>query len=105
MGLRAPGRVTVEIREVAERPDPVRRFRLTRAVGRDGIDLEQPVDFAVGQPVLVRLRLPGHERQLELAGTVAASDDGPPRSIDLGALAAEERGIIVAYVEERLGLQ
>ncbi|MBI5479513.1 MAG: hypothetical protein HY906_11685 [Deltaproteobacteria bacterium] len=104
MGLRAPARMTVEIREVAARPDPVRRFRLTRAVGRDGIDLEQPIDFGVGQPVLVRLRLPGHERLLELAGTVAASDDGPPRSLDLDDLGAEERGVIVAYVEERLGL-
>jgi hypothetical protein len=103
MGLRAPARMTVEIRELAERPDPVRRFRLTRAVGRDGIDLEQPLDFGVGQPVIVRLRLPGGDRLLEVAGTVVAGDDGSPRSIDLGDLEAEERGLIVAYVEERLG--
>ena len=105
MGLRAPARVTVEIREVAARPDPVRRFRVTRTVGRDGIDLDQPLDFAVGQPVLVRLRLPGQERQLELFGTVAADPSGTPTDIQLEDLPAQDRTDIVAYVEERLGLK
>ena len=105
MGLRAPARVTVEIREVAARADPVRRFRVTRAVGRDGIDLDQPLDFAIGQPVLVRLRLPGQERQLELFGTVAADPSGAPMGIQLEDLPAQDRTDIVAYVEERLGLK
>jgi len=103
MSLRAPVRVTVEIREVAARPDPLRRFRLTRTVGRDGIDLEQPIDLGAGQPVLARLRLPGQDRVLELAGTVADDHEGAPRAIDLGDLDAQDRGDIVAYVEERLG--
>lgn len=89
---------------VAERPDPVRCFRLTSALGRDGIDLTHPVGLAPGQPVLVRLRLPGQERLLELAGTVAGADEAAPRSIELGALLPQDRADIVAYVEERLGL-
>jgi hypothetical protein len=105
MGLRAPARVTVEIREVAARPDPVRRFRVTRAIGRDGIDLAQPVDFAVGQPVLVRLRLPGRDRTLELPGTVSADPSGAPIGIQLEDLPTQDRTDIVAYVEERLGLK
>jgi hypothetical protein len=105
MGLRAAVRVTVEIREVAARPDPARRFRLTRTVGRDGLDLEQPIDFGAGQPVMVRFRLPGQDRVLELAGTVAGDDEGAPRSIELGDLNAQDRADIVAYVKERLGLQ
>ena len=97
--------MTVEVREVAGRPDPVRRFRLTRAVGRDGIDLVRPLDFAVGTPVLVRLRLPGRDRVLELAGTVAPDASGAPLGIELGDVPAQDRTDIVAYVEERLGLK
>jgi hypothetical protein len=104
MGLRAPARVTVEIRGVEARPDPVRRFRLSRNVGRDGIDLEQPLDLDVGQPVLVHFRLPGQERRLELAGRVAGDDSGAARGIELGDLLAQDRTDIVAYVTERLGL-
>jgi hypothetical protein len=104
MGLRAPARVTVEIRAVEERPDPVRRFRLSRNVVRDGIELEQPLDLDVGQPVLVRLRLPGQERPLELAGRVVGDDAGAPRGIELGDLPAQDRADIVGYVTERLGL-
>jgi hypothetical protein len=96
--------MTVEIREAAARPDPERRFRLTRAVGRDGIDLDVPVDFAAGQPVTVRLRLPGSERRLELAATVGGDLDGAPRELLFGNLAADARDALVAYVEERLGL-
>ena len=105
MGVRAPGRMTVEIREGAARPDPVRRFRLTTAVGRDGLDLDRPVDFDAGQPVLVRLRLPGQARTMELAGTVAGDAETAPRSIEFADLPVEDRTDIVAYVEERLGLK
>lgn len=97
--------MTVEVREVAGRPDPVRRFRLARAVGRDGIDLLRPLDLAAGTPVLVRLRLPGQDRLLELAGTVAADSPEGPRGIQLGDLPARDRADIVAYVEERLRLK
>ncbi len=97
--------MTVEVREVTGRPDPTRRFRLTRALGRDGVDLVRPLDLAVGRPVLVRLRLPGRERVLELAGTVAGDSEEGPRSIEFGDLPAPDRTDIVAYVEERLGLK
>jgi hypothetical protein len=96
--------MTVEIREAAARPDPARRFRLTRAIGRDGVDLDQPLDFAAGQPVTVRLRLPGGERRLELPGTVGDDRAGAPREILFGELAPEDRDALVAYLEERLGL-
>ncbi len=97
--------MTVEVREVAGRPDPVRLFRLTRAVGRDGIDLVRPLDFAAGTPVVVRLRLPGQDRVLELAGTVAGDSAEGPGSIQFADVPARDRTDIVAYVEERLGLK
>jgi hypothetical protein len=100
MGLRAPARITVEIREVAARPDPARCFRLTRSIGPDGLELERPAAFAPGTPVVLRLRLPGGEEHLEVAG----ADDAPAREIVFGALDDAARRALRAYLEERLGL-
>ncbi|HEY3358320.1 MAG TPA: hypothetical protein VGQ83_34040 [Polyangia bacterium] len=105
MGLRVSARVSVEVREVAARPDPQRRFRLSRALGPDELELERAVGFAPGQPVLLRFRLPATAERLEITGVVASpADDEGPRLVRFPDIDPDLRRRLVAYLEERLGL-
>jgi len=105
MGLRAPARITIEVREVASRPDPVRRFRLSRSLGPDDVEVERDVGFPPGQPVRVRLRLPATAERLDLDGVVAPEDEpAAARIVCFIDLDPEVRRRLVAYLEERLGL-
>jgi hypothetical protein len=105
MGLRVSARVSVEIREVAARPDPRRRFRLSRSLGPDELELERDAGFAPGQPVLLRFRLPATAERVEVTGLVAEPEDGDvPRLVRFPDLDPDLRRRIVTYLEERLGL-
>jgi hypothetical protein len=79
----------------------VRRFRLSRSIGPDSLELAGPAGFAPEQPLLLRLRLPGADHALELAGAVV-SEDG--RELRFGDLDPDLRRELVVYLEERLGL-
>jgi hypothetical protein len=104
MGLRVAARVCVEVREVATRPDPRRRFRLSRSLGPDELELERPSGFAPGQPVELRFRVPATAERLELTGVVAGDAEEGPRLVRFPDVDPELRRRLVAWLEERLGL-
>jgi hypothetical protein len=104
MGLRAPARITIEVRELASRPDPTRRFRLSRSLGPDDVEVERDVGFPPGQPVRLRLRIPATAERLEVTGVVTADDDAAARVVRFVDLDPDVRRRLVADLEERLGL-
>ncbi|HVZ71286.1 MAG TPA: hypothetical protein VHJ20_02830 [Polyangia bacterium] len=84
--LRAPVAVPVEIRVGDVGSDARRVFRLSAAIGEDGVRLVRPAPFEIGRPVAVRFTLPG-----ATAGEPAAA---APLALDaelLHADAADER--------------
>jgi hypothetical protein len=105
MGLRLPARVSVELREVASRPDPLRRYRLSRSLGPDELELERDAGFDPGQPVALRFRLPATSEWVELTGLVAVPEgEAAPRLVVFPDLDPDLRRRLVVYLEERLGI-
>ena len=96
--LRAPIAVPVEIRAPARRV-----FRLTAAVGEDGLRLARGASFEVGRPVDVRFELPDGGGALALTAIVGEGhiDDDELGFVDPPAAAREA---IRRYVHGRLGL-
>lgn len=98
VSLRAPIAVPVEIRA------PKRRaFRLTAAIGEDGIRLARGASFEIGRPVDLSFDLPDGGGALALRATVGEGDaaDDQLAFIDPPAGAREA---IRRYVHGRLGL-
>jgi len=106
LGLQAPAAVAVELRATERRV-----FRLTRAIGPQGLRLAHPAPFEIGQPVDLRLRLPDADERLELRAEVVAVDDESEREGAAGGCGlalldtpGETRQALAAYVAKRLGL-
>jgi hypothetical protein len=106
VSLRAPLAIPVQIR-VGER----RCFRLSRAVGVDGLRLERPAPFDPGQPVIATFTLPDGGTPLGVRAVVEPDDDDDDgegeqggRELAFPALPSEARDAVVRYVAERLGL-
>jgi PilZ domain-containing protein len=98
VSLRAPIAVPVEIRA------PKRRvFRLSAAVGEDGIRLARGTAFEPGRPVDVRFALPDGGGALALPAIVDAGD-APDDEIAFVDPPADAREAIRRYVHGRLGL-
>jgi hypothetical protein len=104
LGLQAPAAVPVEVRASRRRV-----FRLSLAIGEEGVRLERPAPFELGERVELRLAVPDGE-QLTLRATVEAVDDEDERS-DKGGRALrfiepphEARRTLHGYVARRLGL-
>jgi hypothetical protein len=98
VSLRAPIAVPVEIRAPARR-----LFRLTAAVGEDGIRLARGASFEPGRPVDVRFRLPDGGGELALTAVVAEGEAADDR-IAFVDPPAGAREAIRRYVHQRLGL-
>ena len=97
VSLRAPIAVPVEIRAPARRV-----YRLSAAVGEDGIRLARGASFEPGRPVDVRFALPDGA-PLALAAVVDAGDaeDDEMAFVDPPA---DAREALRRYVHGRLGL-
>lgn len=109
-GLVAPAAFPLELREARD-ADARRVFRLCRAIGESGIELERPAPFEPGRPVELRFRLPGSPTPLALRAelTLLGEDeeqDGARGAMGLAFLAldAASRLAIGRYVLPRLGL-
>ena len=98
VSLRAPIAVPVEVRA-----DGKRAFRLAAAIGVDGLRLETPVPFEVGRIVEARLQLPGGAR-LSLPARLAGDAEEPAGELLFLEPPADARGVIHAYVVDRLEL-
>jgi hypothetical protein len=94
----APLRVTAEIRALDAGVQVVRVFRLTRAIGEDGVAFARELPFEPGRPVRVELRLPDDPAPLAAAGRVTSE------GVELGAVDSETRARLRAYVIERMSL-
>ncbi|HET6150677.1 MAG TPA: PilZ domain-containing protein [Polyangia bacterium] len=111
MSLRAPIAVTVEVRAAGRRV-----FRLAANLGEDGLALERPAPFERGRPVEINFALPDGGERLRLDARVETGGDddqdedagrqGPAggRELTFLSIGPEERGLLRAYVIERLGL-
>jgi hypothetical protein len=104
LGLQAPAAVPVEVRASQRRV-----FRLSLAIGEEGVRLARPAPFELGERVEVRLVLPDGA-ELTLRATVEAVDDEDERA-DQGGRALrfisaphDARHALHAYVARRLGL-
>jgi hypothetical protein len=109
--VQAPIAVAVEIRALDTGPRLTRAFRLSLAIGEDGLRLERDLPFEPGRPVSVELVLPDETRPLRATGTVVAvapddeQDEGEssrPRAVAFTSLDPEARRRVVRYVAERM---
>jgi hypothetical protein len=102
--LQAPAAVPVELRASRRRV-----FRLSAEIGEEGVRLERPAPFELGEPVELRLPVPDAE-PVVLRATVEAVDDEDERSGQGGRALrfieppAEARRVLRGYVLQRLGL-
>ena len=110
MHLPAPLAIAAEIRALDVGPRLDRVWRLTLAIGEDGLRLERDLPFEAGRPVGVVLTLPDDDVALSASGVVEAvpPDDeaaegevARPRAIAFRALADDARRRILRYVKER----
>src|SRR5436305_8716223 len=105
LGLQAPAAVPVELRASRRRV-----FRLSREIGEEGLRLERPAPFELGEPVEIRFLLPGTEEPMTLRASVEAVDDEDERSglggrgLRLIEAPHEARHALHRYVAQRLGL-
>jgi hypothetical protein len=109
--VQAPIAVAVEIRALDTGPRLVRAFRLSLAIGEDGLRLERDLPFEAGRPVGVELVLPDDARPLRATGTVLAvppedeereGEAARPRAVRFAALDPDARSRVARYVEERM---
>jgi hypothetical protein len=111
-GLQAPAAVPIEVRTSQRRV-----FRLSHLIGEEGVHLVVPAPFEVGEPVLVRLRLPDSAAGepigdvLELRAIVELLDEPAEREGADGGCGLrflepprDARQTIATYVAQRLGL-
>jgi hypothetical protein len=108
--LPAPLAVAAEIRALDVGPRLDRVWRLTRAIGEEGLRLERDLPFEAGRPVGVVLTLPDDDVALSTSGTVetvppddeaAEGEVARPRAVVFGALGDDARRRIRRYVKER----
>lgn len=110
MQLLAPLLVTAEIRLLDVGPRVDRVWRLTRAVGEDGVRVARDLPWEHGRPVRVELTLPGDERAIHATGMIVAvapdaeDEEGErarPRAIAFRGLDEDARRRLAGYVQER----
>jgi hypothetical protein len=106
--LRAPAAVAVEVR-VAAGAESRRVFRLSTALGEDGVRLLRAAPFEVGRPVDVRFALPAGEALALRAEVLPVDDDdrlegAGGRELSFIEPPGEARAAIRAYVRARLAL-
>jgi hypothetical protein len=105
-GLQAPAAVPVELRASQRRV-----FRLSHQVGEEGVRLSSPAPFELGEPVQVRLQLPGADEPLTLRAEIELVGDDREGGGSVGGCglrfiepSREARQALASYVAERLGL-
>jgi hypothetical protein len=104
-GLQAPAAVPVELRASRRQI-----YRLSRDIGEEGVLLERPAPFELGERIEIRLPVPDTPEPLTLRATVEAVDDEDERGGRGGRglrfiePAHEARRVLRGYVAERLGL-
>jgi hypothetical protein len=104
-GLQAPAAIPVEVRSSSRR-----LFRLSWSLGEEGLLLQRPAPFELGEPVQIRFLIPGTEPPMTLRATVQAADDedgqhdGGGRGLKLIDPPREAREALHRYVAQRLGL-
>jgi hypothetical protein len=102
-GLLAPAAVPIELRAARRRV-----FRLSQDVGEEGIRLQAPAPFEVGEPVELRLRLPDSDQPLTLRAEVELEGDDREerggRGLRFIEPPQEARRALASYVAQRLGL-
>lgn len=100
--LRAKAAVPVEIRGAGRRV-----FRLSAAVGEDGVELARCAPFEVGRPVEIGFSLPGGAALALRAEVTLGGEEGEGGGRELAFLDPPElaRHEIRRYVDERLGLR
>ena len=122
MHLPAPLHVTVLVRALDVGPRLERVWRLSCAVGEDGVRLRRDLPFEAGRPVHVELTLPDQDLPLAATGVVTevapdasfdddVTDENPgeadadrprPRAVAFTALDPVARRSLAQYVEERM---
>jgi hypothetical protein len=104
-GLQAPAAVPVELRASRRRV-----FRLSRAVGEEGVCLERTAPFELGERLELSLVLPEGEAPLTVRATVEALDDEEEqqerggRGLRFIDPPQDVRRVLRDYVAQRLGL-
>jgi hypothetical protein len=104
----APAAVPVEIRvlDVGDRTERV--FRLTYALGEEGLLLTKPLPWEARRPVQLVWRLPGEDAQIDCTGLIQEvrpereDEDATPRAVAFVGLGEAERTRIRQYVQERM---
>jgi PilZ domain len=106
-GLQAPAAVPVEVRAARRRV-----FRLSRAVGEEGVRLERPAPFEPGEEVELRLVLPDGDETLSLRAVIELSEEDLAEGGARGGSGLrliepphEARRALDGYVKRRLGLR
>ena len=123
MHLPAPLHVTVLVRALDVGPKLERVWRLSCAVGEEGVRLRRDLPFEPGRPVAVELTLPDQDLRVAATGVVAEvppddddnddhdddesdasvdADRPRPRAVVFTALDPVARRSLATYVEERM---
>ena len=124
MHLPAPLHVTVLVRALDVGPKLERVWRLSCAVGEDGVRLRRALPFEAGRPVRVELTLPDQDETVAATGVVtevrpdehdddvaeAQEDAGAgedadrprPRAVAFTALEPLAKQRLAKYIEERM---
>ncbi|MFH0900982.1 MAG: PilZ domain-containing protein [Pseudomonadota bacterium] len=109
MTFPAPLAVSVEIRNLARDQHIQRVWRLSSAIGVDGLSLERNTPFCSGTRVVIELRLPDQQQPVSVVGTIreAECDESTerPAVVEFGELDAEARALIIGYIEERTAVR
>lgn len=111
MLLPAPLQLTAELRTLGHAPDAARAFRLTRAIGEEGLSFAADLPFEPGRPLAISLRLPDDEAPLALEGHVvlvrpddeaSEGESARPRAVAFHSPDADTRLRLRRYVDERI---
>lgn len=111
MSFQAPLNVTVEVRALDVGPTIERVWRLSRAVGEDGVRLRRDLPWEAGRPVAVTLALPEEDLPVAVTGVVTAvppdepeleGEQARPRAIAFTGVDEPTRGRLARYVLERM---
>lgn len=112
--LRAPMAVPVEVRaQLGSGAEERRAFRLSAAVGEDGVRLFRAAPFEIGRPVNIRFALPAGPSLALRAEVLPVQDERDDEDEHQGAAGRElafieppsdARAAINAYVRARLSL-
>jgi hypothetical protein len=88
--LPAPLHVTVLVRALDVGPKLERVWRLSCAIGEDGVRLRRDLPFEAGRPVRVELTLPDQDETVSATGVVA--EVRPDGDDDVGEVTPEDAG-------------